>query len=104
MNPGLIQAGAAIDAEITTKWRAMAGASYLRFMATETLEQFLQVEEVDEEIGTEIFIGTQYRPLLTNNIILTTGFSPFFPGEGVKKIYQSSEVLFSGFFEATLTW
>jgi hypothetical protein len=49
-------------------------------------------------------VATQYRPLLTNNIILNFGFSPFFPGAAFKKVFETSEVQFSIFAEFTLTW
>ncbi|MBI4607125.1 MAG: hypothetical protein HY721_34610 [Planctomycetes bacterium] len=104
VNPGLLLLGGAVDVEITPTWRAQVGSSYLRFLETEPLEVFLEVEKVDKSIGVEVFFGTQYRPLLTNNVVATLGFAPFFPGAGFRKIYQSSEVLFSAFFDLTLTY
>lgn len=104
VNPGLMVLGGAVDAEITPTLRAQLGASYMLFVDTDPLETFLQTEDIDEELGAEIFFGLQWRPFLTNQLIFNLGASPFFPGEGFKKMYQSSETLFSAFLETTVTW
>ena len=104
VNPGLMLVGGAFDAEITPTLRAQIGASYLRFLETDPLEVFLETENIDNEIGTELFFGTTWRPLLTNNIIVTVGASALFPGDGLRKIYQSSELLYSAFLDLTLTY
>jgi len=104
VNPGLLLIGGALDVEIAPRMRAMVGGSYLQLVATETLETFLEVENVSKELGVEVFFATQYRPFLNNNVIFNFGASPFFPGAGFKKIYQSSEVLFTVFLETIVTW
>jgi hypothetical protein len=105
VNPGLLQIGGAVDVEITPRLRGQAGASYLRFAETDPLQIYLQLEDIDEEIGTEWFVGAQYRPLLTNNIILNLGLSALHTGEGFKKMYPSSdETLLSLFGDLTFTW
>ncbi|MFT7620758.1 MAG: hypothetical protein ACI97A_004416 [Planctomycetota bacterium] len=104
VNPGLFLFGAAIDVELTPKWRAQFGVNYLRFAQTEPLEVYLQVEDFNNEIGWELFFGTLYRPLLTNNILLSVGASCLFPGDGMEKLYQSDEVLYSVFFDVTITY
>ena len=38
-------------------------------------------QKVEQEIGTEIFFGTTYRPLLTNNILINVGASILFPND-----------------------
>jgi hypothetical protein len=95
VNPGLALFGGAIDAELTPKWRAQLGASYLQFVQTDVLETYLQLPEVESDIGTEVFFGTQYRPLLTNNIIVQVAASALFPGDGFQRIYQSDETVYT---------
>ena len=104
VNPGLLLLGTAVDVEVTPTQRMQLGFSYLRFLETDPLETFLEVEDIDEHIGSEIFFEYEYRPFLTNNIIFKLGFSPFFPGDGFAKIYQRRETLFSGFVESIFTW
>ena len=104
VNPGLILLGAAVDVEITPEWRAQLGFNYMRFAETNPLEVYLEVEDVPDEIGAEVFFGSTYRPLLTNNIILNVGAAVFFPGEGFEKIYQMDDTLYSVFVDVILTY
>lgn len=104
VNPGLFLAGGAFDAEITPTWRAQLGANYMRFVHTESLERYLQTEDIDEEIGLEVFFGTTYRPLLNNHILINVGAAVLFPGAGFEKVYQSSQALYSVFFDLTVTY
>jgi hypothetical protein len=104
VNPGLLLLGGAIDADLTPKWRGQLGASYLRFIETEVLETYLELPLVEKEIGTEIFCSTQYRPLLTNNVIFTVGLSALLPGAGLERIYQSDDAFFSTFVTALFSF
>jgi len=104
VNPGLILIGAALDAELAPKWKANIGGSYLRLADTDTLEIFLESEDIPQELGWELFLATQYRPLLNNNIIVNVGVSPFFPGPAFRKVFETGSVQYSVFAEFTLTW
>lgn len=104
VNPGVLLLGAAADFELTPKWRAQVGFTYLRFDRTESLEFLLQAADVDKSIGTEIFFGTQYRPFLTNNIILQFGASALFPDDGFARIYDSDDVRYNAFTQLITTW
>jgi hypothetical protein len=104
VNPGLLLTGGAIDYEISPTMRGQVGGSYLRFMETDSLEVFLELPRVEKEIGLEFFTSLQWRPLLTNNIIFNVGASALIPGDGLERIYQSSETLYAVFFNTILTW
>lgn len=95
VNPGLFQLGGAVDFELTPKWRAVVGGSYLRFNETDPLEVYLQLPEVDKEIGVEYFFGTQYRPRLDNHVILQVGASSLIPGDGFARIFQSDDPVYA---------
>ncbi len=104
VNPGILLVGGAFDAEITPEWRAQIGVNYMRFAETDVLEVYLETEDIAQEIGWDIFFGTTYRPLLTNNIIINVGASVFIPGEGMEKLYQQSDTLYSFFLDVTITY
>jgi hypothetical protein len=104
VNPGLELIGGAVDFELTPKLRAQVGANYLRFTDTSVLETYLQLPDINGEIGTEVFTGLQYRPLLNNHIITKLGYSVLFPGDGFERIYQTSAPLYSILFDLQLTW
>ena len=63
---------------------------------------------IRREIGVDLSIGTEYRPLLSNNIILTAGAATLIPGRGFRDLYSrfgggvSAPV--SGFIEAVLLY
>ena len=84
--------------------RGQIGVNYLRFMETDTIEVFLEIPEVEKEIGVETFVGVQWRPWLTNNVLFIVGASALDPGEGFARIYQSDDMLYSTFFNMTLTF
>ena len=50
----------------------------------------LLTDKVDNEIGYDLSLGFQYRPFLTDNIIVTTGFGALIPGRGYRDIYKTS--------------
>jgi hypothetical protein len=104
VNPGILILGAAGDFELTPTWRAQVGSNWLAFQETAVLETYLEVEQVSPTIGQEFFIGTQYRPLLTNNVVFNFGAAALFPGNGLEKIYQSDQEFYSVFLEMLFTW
>jgi hypothetical protein len=104
VNPGVLLLGAAVDAELTPKWRGQVGFTYLRFDKTEVLEYLLQAADIDKTIGLEFFAGTQYRPFLTNNVILQFGGGVLLPDEGFARIYDSDDVRFNVFTNIITTW
>lgn len=96
VNPGVRIYNAGIDANLTPKLRGFANVSYLQFDRTESLTYLLFQSGVHRSIGTDIGLGAIYRPLLTDNIVLTAGISSLVPGLGLRNIYNS-RVLVSAF-------
>jgi carboxypeptidase family protein len=87
VNPGIFLANAGADFEITPKLRGFANFNYLRFERTEPLEFLLFQSPVHHAIGEDLGIGVEYRPPLTENIVLTGGASALQPSQGFKDIY-----------------
>jgi len=90
----VLNAGA--DAEITPKLRGILNVNYLRFDRTEPLELLLFQAPVRHSIGTDASIGFQYRPPLTENMVVTFGGAALIPGQGFADIY-SRKTLYSTF-------
>ena len=99
VNPGLFRLHAGLEAEVTPKLRALLNGSYLRFITTQPLQHFLQQPNIGQNIGFDFSLGLVYRPLLSNNIILTGGVAAFVPGNGFRDAL-TSETLFQGFLNA----
>jgi hypothetical protein len=96
VNPGVWLANAGLDAKLTPKLRMTANANYLRFDRTEVLEAVLFQSGIKHGIGVDVGGGLQYRPLLSDNMVLTGGFGVLLPGSGLKRLYPD-KMLYSGF-------
>jgi hypothetical protein len=96
VNPGIMVFNLGADFNLTPKLRTFANANYLRFDRTEPLELLLFQRPIDHGIGTDLGVGAEYRPPLSENIVIRGGASTLLPGSGFRQIY-SGQVLFSLF-------
>ncbi len=96
VNPGIYIANVGADFDLTPKLRAFVNGNYLRFDRTEPLEAILFQSPIHHSIGTDLGLGVEYRPPLTENIVITGGVSTLIPGQGFHDIY-TGRVLFSVF-------
>jgi hypothetical protein len=83
------------DFNVTPKLRAFVNGNYLRFDRTEPLELLFQ-RPIRHSIGTDLGMGVEYRPPLSENVVLTGGISSLVPGQGFEEIYNG-KTLFSVF-------
>jgi hypothetical protein len=77
--------------------------NYARFNRTEVLQAVLFQGHIRHGIGVDSGIGFQYRPLLTDNIVIFAGFGALVPGQGFKDIY-TGRTLFDGFINLRLVF
>ena len=103
INPGIFLANAGADFNVTPKLKAFANVNFLRFQRTEPLEFLLFQSPIRHTIGTDVGIGVEYRPPLSENIVITGGAAALQPGQGFKDIY-TSRTLFSLFASAKFTF
>jgi hypothetical protein len=101
INPGVILVNAGIDAKLTPKLKATANANYLRFHRTAPLEALLFQSNIAHSIGFDFGFGLQYRPLLSDNIVITGGFGALVPHDGFKNVYNG-QTFYSGFINMRL--
>ncbi|HKG23407.1 MAG TPA: cytochrome c3 family protein [Blastocatellia bacterium] len=90
VNPGLLLYNVALDAELTPKLKGIFNANYLHFHHPEPVEELLFQPGINRSIGLDYGLGFIYRPFLSENTILSAGFSSLIPGPGFKEIYSSS--------------
>jgi Carboxypeptidase regulatory-like domain len=86
VNPGIFLVNAGADFNITPKLKGFANFNFLRFMRTEPLEYVLFQSDIRHTIGEDLGIGVQYRPPLSENLVLTGGASMLQPGQGFRDI------------------
>jgi len=96
VNPGLYLFNLGADFNLTPKLRAFVNGNYLRFDRTEPLELLLFQRPIQHSIGTDVGAGVEYRPPLSENIVLIGGVSSLVPGRGFEQIYNG-KTLFSIF-------
>lgn len=88
VNPGLHLYNLGLDADLTPKLKLIHNTNFLWFDQTEPLETYLFTSDLTDFIGTDISIGTEYRPLLNNNIRVLSGFATLISGSGFDKLFQ----------------
>ena len=89
VNPGIFLVNAGADFNLTPKLKAFANYNFLRFMRTEPLEYVLFQAPIHHTIGSDLGLGFEYRPPLSENLVLTGGASILQPGQGFSDIYTS---------------
>jgi hypothetical protein len=103
VNPGLLLVNIGMDVRVTQEFTLVGNASYLWFDTTAPLQLLLQDNKISRDIGADLSIGAIYRPLLSNNLIITGGFAALVPGAGFSDLY-TSQMLYSGFLAVTVTY
>jgi hypothetical protein len=89
--------GVGTDMDLTPKLKAFVNANYIWMNETEPITIALQTNKARTELGLDLSVGFKYRPLLTENIILSAGVGFFFPGAGYRDIYRRNNVHVPGF-------
>ncbi len=97
VNPGLLLLGLGAEVELTPKLRSFLNLNYLRFAETDPIKTALLTDKVNNELGWDLSIGFQYRPFLTDNVIISTGFGTLLPGKGYRDIYRKTTETVPGY-------
>lgn len=103
VNPGIFIFGVGADIDVLPKLKTFVNVNYIRFAETDTIKTALLDNKVNEELGLDCSIGFNYRPLLTDNIIINAGFGALVPGTGYRDIY-SNRFPFNALCTVTLTY
>jgi hypothetical protein len=103
VNPGLLEYNVGWDAALTTKMNLEVNANLLRLRDTKVLSRVLFQEEIEKTLGMDYSVGVQYRPALSDNIIVTAGASYFMPSTGFKSLLTSDR-LFAPFVVLSLKY
>ncbi|HYV07450.1 MAG TPA: hypothetical protein VFB82_22845, partial [Blastocatellia bacterium] len=107
VNPGIFVYNLGAEAELMPKLRTILNLNYSHFHHTEPLSELLFQPDIRKPIGLDYGVGALWRPFLSENWIVSGGFSSLVPGTGFRDIYSSncgglscgakSKVLFSAF-------
>ncbi len=97
VNPGLQLLSLGADADLTPRLKGFFNTNYIRFDTTSPLKTALLTNQVGKTFGTDISLGFQWRPLLTDNIIISAGYATLLPGSGFRDIYRAAQPGVPGF-------
>ena len=90
VNPGLNLFGVGADADLTPEIRLLGNISKLRFMNTSVLGVLRNQAPPSKDLGVDVSMGTQYRPKMSQNIVLNVSASALLPGQGLKQLYDEN--------------
>lgn len=88
VNPGLVMLGVGADVDLNPQTRIVANANYLRFMNTSSLAVLRNQEIIKRDIGWDLSAGVQYRPFMSQNVILNVSAGALVPGKGMKQLFD----------------
>ncbi len=91
VNPGLLLAGVGADVVVSPQVRAIGNVSYLRFMNTEVLGVLRNQAPPAKEIGWDISGGVQWRPFMSQNLVVNASAAVLLPGKGLKQLYDEGQ-------------
>jgi hypothetical protein len=97
VNPGVFIVGYGLDADVTPKLKAFMNANYIRTCTTQPTELVLMTNHSSNDFALDFSAGVEWRPLLTENIIITAGAGFLIPRWGYKEIYRTNTVPVHGF-------
>ena len=79
---------------LTPKLEGVANMNFLRFMHTEPLEDLLFQSPIRNNIGFDYSLGVEYRPPLTENIVVRGGVGALSPRQGFARYLYGQDAAF----------
>ena len=108
VNPGLVLGNLGVDFELTPKLRMINNVNFLWFDSTNVLRQYTFDGNIHRFIGVDLSTGFEYRPLLSNNVIMRLGLATLLPGRAFRDLYDpvADDVnpMFAAFADVTLAF
>lgn len=97
VNPGALIFGYGLDADITPKLKALINVNYIRTVTTVPTELVLFTNHASNDFALDCSMGFEWRPLLTENVIVSAGAGFLVPRWGYKDIYRTNTVPVHGY-------
>jgi hypothetical protein len=89
-NPGLRLFGLGADADLAPQLRLIGNANYLEFDELAVLELLSGKTLTSRQIGLDLSLGVQYRPLFTQNVVVQASFAVLRPGKGLRELFGAA--------------
>ncbi len=91
VNPGLRLVGIGADADLTPQVRVLGNISKLDFINTASLAALRNQKITSKDLGIDVSVGVQYRPFMSQNIVLNVSAAALVPGQGLKQLYDEDK-------------
>src|SRR5205085_5630411 len=91
VNPGLMLLGAGVDVDVMPQLRVIGNLSYLRFADTTVLGVLRNQAPPSKDIGFDASAAVQWRPFMSQNIVLNASAAALLPGKGLKQLYDEGQ-------------
>jgi hypothetical protein len=91
VNPGLVLLGAGGDADLLPQLRLSANVSYLRFGDTTVLGVLRNQAPPARDIGWDVSAALQWRPFMSQNLVVAASAAALLPGTGLKQLYDEGQ-------------
>ncbi len=106
VNPGLALLGIGADADLYPQVRVIGNLNYLRFLNTTVLGVLRNQAPPAREIGWDISGAVQYRPFMSQNVVLNASAAALVPSSAFKQLYDENQrgVQYSVLFNLILTY
>jgi hypothetical protein len=91
VNPGVSLFGVGADVDVTPQTRAVLNLNKLSFLNTTSLSVLRNQEIVKKDIGWDISAAVQYRPFMSQNVILNASAAMLIPGKAMKQLYDEDK-------------
>jgi hypothetical protein len=91
VNPGLILAGAGADVDVLPQLRVSANLSHLAFVNTTVLGVLRNQAPPSREIGWDVSAAVQWRPFMSQNLVVNASVAALLPGKGLKQLYDEGQ-------------
>lgn len=88
VNPGILLLGVGGDADLLPELRMSANVSWLRFQDTTVLGVLRNQAPPDREIGWDVSASLQWRPFMSQNVVLNASAAALLPGKGLEQLYD----------------
>jgi len=91
VNPGLLLAGVGADVDVLPQLRAIGNLSHLAFVDTTVLGVLRNQAPPSREIGWDVSAAVQWRPFMSQNLVVNASASALLPGKGLKQLYDEDQ-------------
>jgi len=88
VNPGLLFVGVGADLDVTPQLRVVTNVSRISFANTSVLSVLRNQGKLDRFAGVDLSMALQIRPLMTQNIVLSTSGAVLLPGRSFQQLYD----------------